>query len=98
MTTVNPHTLHSVGTSHSRALHLGQMYPLVRRRPWHAHTPAYVLCTSPGNPICIRSADDEGAEGEGPPRTCDFDGASVGGGETNSKRRSRKARSSRATR
>lgn len=53
----------------------------------------------------MRSADDDDEVPEvgfveDDPRTCDeaLDEAMVGGGETNSKRRSRKARSSRATR
>lgn len=105
MTTVKAHTLHSVGTSHRRALHLGQLYPLVFSLPWHAHTAGYVVCTSAGKPICMRSADDEGGPAllpeavEDEPRTCAvLVPANVGGGETNSNRRSRKARSSRATR
>lgn len=47
--------------------------------------------------MTMRSAEEVGALAEGPPRMWEVEGARVGGGATNSKRSSRKKRSSRAT-
>lgn len=54
---VNPHTRHSVGSSQTRTLHLGQVYPPpVLASSWHVHIATEPSADRCGKPILIKLA------------------------------------------
>jgi hypothetical protein len=55
LTTINPHTSQSVGTSHSLLPHLGHMYPPFFNKPWQTHIVSPPVGSRVGKPMIMRS-------------------------------------------